>query len=449
MKADSLVAIVEAEIVVLNLSSARGSVKTVVPLEAKQIESMTASMSKSLIASSYTFRIKDLAWDICDELALFKPVTEQLLRIRFRFGWNKPVWRDANRNTITPWLNASVIRVTPTFAEDAVSLEIFATASQLEYILLRENQPNIEFIPEAKDVAGLYTEIATKFNIDLRWKGSPDFIELDGMQIPKKDAMTTGLDYLANLFTKFIRPTIQGKPVGARFNPFAVPNTNNVGNILLGTAASESTAYGAFEIFPMDDWTPSITYELRGKGSKVLTYSPELNPWMARRAAAQIEVLNKDDTTGELSKINTSAGGSGTGMKTSLSAPNKVSEATTINAHNHMIMNAVKASIELIGDPYVTFGDYIGLQVFHPQSGDLKSASIYIVIGVEHELQGGMFITRLDLVTQPGLQSYFSKAGSVGVAAPLKVANLSIPFLDDLQNSLRQLPNFSSFWGSA
>ena len=237
MNGDSLAAVVEAEIVVIKTG---GGSEVVVALKDKAIESLSVRAYGQLIANLYTFRIRDLSWSICDELALFRPVTEQLLRIRFRFGWNKPVWRYANVDSMTPWLNASIIQVTPTFADDAISLEIQATSAQLEYVLFKENQPNKEFLPNAKNVAELFEQIAHEFKIDLKVVGALDRTPLT-KQVPRKMATQTGLDYMAVTYRDIIQPKIGGELTAVRFQPFLISET-------VGSAPAGANTYKEYEI---------------------------------------------------------------------------------------------------------------------------------------------------------------------------------------------------------
>lgn len=441
MNGDSLAAVIEAEIVVI---AAGGGSEVVVALKDKAIESLSVRAYGQLIANLYTFTLRDLSWSICDELALFKPVTEQLLRIRFRYGWNKPVWRYIDTPSMTPWLNASIIQVTPTFAEDAISLEIQATASQLEYVLFRENQPNEEYIPDAMNVKDLYTEVAKKFSIDLKWTGKCDAIPLP-RRAPKKEANMTGLDYLANLFKNFIQPKIDSQTVVASFHPFS--RSDDAGSAAAGPDTNKEykkpgATYGVFEIKPLRNWKPGIYYEMRGAGSKVLSYSPELNPWIAHIALSNIETTVKDTTGGTISQGDTKADTTDKNTKKiNLDAPAEVAGSAVSTAQDNMLANAIKANMVIVGDPYLCCGDHIGLHVFHPQTGQLKSTSIYLVIGVSHDIQNGMFMTSVDVVTQPEYQSYNANTPKT---ESIELAFSKFSFLGELQDTLRQLPTESA-----
>ena len=435
----NLTAVVEAEITVLRVNGNGVSVKRVVTLDSKQIESFESTVSSTLTACSYTFKIRDMSWDIVDKLELFRPITEQALRIVFRFGWDKPVWRYNNVASITPWMNASIISVTPTFDGDAITLDILANSAQLEYILLKDKNIRKQWFPISTDIRALYVEIAEAFNIKLIWGASYleiDFIPIKGT-VPAKKENETGLDYMARLFGQVkLKPTIGGKPVYVKFSPF--PTTSNTSNNLLNlTKSSTDTAsYGVFEILPAGNkWKPVVVYEHRGQGSKLISYSPELNPWLARKANEDIDAnaWTNDDSESPIAIKASSGSGYELVGATTVRATEEIAKALLISEKNALLNSAIKATAEIVGDPFLAFNEYVQVNLYHPTTGEAKSAAIFIVSGIRHTIANGMFLSSVDLQTQPQM---FAHVGGTPVPLSISTTTTGIDYLKDLQSNL-------------
>ena len=446
----ALTATVELEIYVLDISHKNGTKpKAVVDVTNNQILSLEVTVGSFISNTTYEIELVDLNWDILDKLELFKPITQQLYRIRLRYGWNKPVWRYKDVPSSTAWLNASVIDITPRMAGDSLTATIRATSAQLEAVLLNEVLTET-YTPTAKTYIKIYEEIADKFNIDLVINGGKaSTVSIGDKTVPAKKVRETGLDYLARIY-ETLGLQINGKPTHARFNPFPYSLTAKDNSIKSFEDSNiKATGYGIFEIFPESDWTPSVTYNYRGVTSKVLSYAPKLNPWIARKAQAAATVVSLNEKTGESkthnSKINSTGdnlsdfssslslgsstkNSSSTGNRIITNSSAEVSKIKVQQAQNNLLSRALLADITILGDPYLAFREYVRINVYQPLSGELKASSIFSVQSVNHSISGGFFSSSISLITTP---DYYSLLNKKAEKPSFSMTNTELPFIAD------------------
>jgi hypothetical protein len=340
---------------------------------------------------------------------------------------------------------------------DTLTAKIKAISAQLESVLITETLTEV-YTPKAKIYVKVYEEIAKRYNIHLEIKGDADKTSIEEKTIPAKRAQETGLDYLGRIYKTF-GLQINGKPTHARFSPFPTTLSSKDSTVKDFAASNiKALGFGVFEIYPLEDWVPTVTYEYRGIKSKVLRYAPVLNPWLARKAQASATVVSIEDKTGKAtthsSKIDTSTKGvsdyvrelsrsassqtlSNPGARLVTNAPAEVSKIRLQQEQSNLLSRAVKADITILGDPYLAFRDYVRINVFHPLSGELKSSSIFAVQGATHTIEGGFFTSEVRLISTP---DYYALLNKEAKSPSFSMINSDLPFIADtiadLQNSL-------------
>jgi len=359
-----------------------------------------------LRSAQFTFTINDPLLEFIETIRMHNVQKSEYLRVIFRFGWNKAVWDEPLKTgttsslpDITKGLLGTITEMIPDYDQNGVTVTLRGVGAQLETALVNVFKLYTPNFSNISTVSNLYADIANTFNIDIRANGKSisdagaiddTFILVDNKNRPDafirpKRQDETGLDYLANEVYKRYPPTIGGKPVFARFNPLI---TNKQG-------------FGVFEFLPMDQEVTQRVYNVRGSESKIIRYTPVINPWLADKAEKPIETTNTNEDTGSTETLqNSNKDKNSDEIRSYNTDAINDNKKNVMTSEQHRLLQKVQsASLEIIGDIYLVPYMPIIVNVFHPISSHIVSSINYFVKQITHKISGGIFTSSLELVS--------------------------------------------------